>query len=370
MILNVDDHEAGRYVKSRLLRQAGFEVAEAATGGQALELVASLRPWLVVLDVNLPDMSGLTVCRLIKTDKDLSTTPVLQISAAAISPQDRAGGLDNGADAYLVEPVDAVVLVATVRALLRMRKAEFDLEKANGALQAANAMLTRSNEDLQRFSYAASHDLREPLRTISCFAGLLEKKYRGRFDADADKMLASIQRGAARMNSLIEGLLIYAQAGESTREDWGNVDLARLLAGTLSSLEQSVKEARAVVEFEPLPTVTGNELLLSQLFQNLIHNALKYPAAEEPAHIRVSFQMAARNMVEIAIADKGLGIPPEHQRMIFAPFHRLHGSGVAGFGIGLATCQRIVEGHGGKIWVESEGVRKGSTFRFLLPLAG
>ena len=368
MILNVDDYEAGRYARSRLLKQAGYQVAEAGTGELALELAASMRPLLVLLDVNLPDMSGLEVCRRIKSDPELGSTLVLQVSASAVTSGDRVGGLDNGADGYLVEPVDSEVLLATVRALLRMRRAEMELAKANKALQDANELLIRRNEDLQRFAYAASHDLQEPLRTISNFTGLLEKRYAGQLDAAADQILTYIQQGASRMSTLIHGLLIYEQSGQEGGDGWGGVDLSEPLAWTLKDLEQSIEESGATVTYDPLPVVRGNAVLLSQLFQNLIHNGLKYRKADEPAHIHVAARKNTGDAVEISIADNGIGIPSKYHRLIFAPFHRLHGGESPGFGIGLATCQRIVERHGGRIWVESAGEGAGASFCFSLPL--
>ncbi len=368
MILNVDDHEAGRYARSRLLKQAGYEVAEAGTGNLALELAASLRPPLMLLDVNLPDISGLEVCRRIKSDPQLSSTLILQISASAVTSGDRVGGLDNGADGYLIEPVDSEVLLATVRALLRMRKAEADLAEVNKALQVANDLLVRRNEDLQRFAYAASHDLQEPLRTISNFTGLLDKRYRGRLDAGADQILTYIQQGASRMSTLIHGLLIYEQAGHDGGAEWTAVDLSQILAWTLKDLEQSISESGATVTYDPLPTVRGHAVLLSQLFQNLIHNGLKYRKPEEAARIHVTGNKT-QNATEVAVSDNGVGIPSEYHQMIFAPFQRLHGGGSPGFGIGLATCQRIVERHGGRIWVESAGLGAGSTFFVSLPAA-
>jgi two-component system, sensor histidine kinase and response regulator len=367
MILNVDDHEPGRYARSRLLKQAGYEVVEAATGNVALELVASLRPPLVLLDVNLPDISGLEVCRRIKSDPNSGSTLVLQVSASATTAGDRVDGLDNGADGYLIEPVDSEVLLATVRALLRMRKAEADLAEANRALRVANDLLIGRNEDLQRFAYAASHDLQEPLRTISTFTGLLEKRYRGRLDDGADQILTYIQQGASRMSALIQGLLIYEQAGQESAE-WTAVDLSEVLRWTLKDLEQSITENGATVTSGPLPKVRGHAGLLSQLFQNLIHNGLKYQKANEPARIHVTARNKTMNTVEIAVEDNGVGIPHEYHRMIFAPFQRLHGGESPGFGIGLATCQRIVERHGGRIWVESSGFGGGSTFCFSLPV--
>ena len=204
VLLNVDDHEAGRYARSRLLLDAGYRVEEAINGFDALAKVDRLRPSLVLLDVHLPDISGLEVCRRIREHPQSAHTAVLQITASATSNLQRVMGLDNGADAYLVEPVDSEVLLATVRALLRMRRAEEELQRANEALQesanslaAANSALRLSNEDLQRFSYAAGHDLQEPLRTIRSFATLLSRHYRDRLDKDADQWLKFIEEGAA-----------------------------------------------------------------------------------------------------------------------------------------------------------------------------
>ncbi len=194
MILNVDDHAPGRYARSRLLKQAGYEVAEAATGTRALEMAGSLNPWLIVLDVNLPDLNGLEVCRRIRAERHFDYTPILQISATAIEPEDRSSGLDNGADAYLIEPVNSEVLLATVRALLRMRQAESASAEANRALKTVNEWLMQTDQDLQNFAHAASHDLKEPLRMISCLTSLFETKYRNSYDSTGAQMLVNIRR--------------------------------------------------------------------------------------------------------------------------------------------------------------------------------
>lgn len=359
MILNVDDHEPGRYARTRLLMAAGYQVAEARTGVEALNLVTALRPSLVLLDVNLPDINGLEVCRRIKADAAAGATPVLQVSASSISNRDQAGALDNGADAYLVEPVDSDVLLATVRAMLRMRKAEVDLA-------AANELLQRKNEDLQRFAYMASHDLQEPLRTVATYAALLARRYGANLDNDAHQFLTHIQGGTSRMSLLIQGLLMYARAGLDGEEEKESVDLNRILASTINDLEQSVTESNATITFGDLPTVRGNAVFLTQLFQNIIHNAMKYRKPDERPMINVTAARGNADETEFVISDNGIGIPTEYQETIFAPFHRLHGFEVPGSGIGLATCQRIVERHGGRIWVESEGPGMGSRFHFTL----
>ncbi len=364
IILNVDDHEPARYARSRLLTKAGYTVKEAGTGTEALELSVAIRPTLVILDVNLPDVSGLEVCRRIKTHPLTANTPVLHLSASATTVADRVDGLDSGADSYLIEPVDSDVLLATIRALLRMRKAEEELYKSNEALRAANAALVRSNEDLQRFAHVVGHDLQEPLRTVSSFASLLDLRYRGRVDGDADKFLDFILAGTEGMSTLIEKLLIYAQVGQENT--WEQIEMDEVLYDATNNLQQAISESGGLVMHEPLPHVRGDRTHLVQLLQNLISNGLKFRRPEEPPQVHITAETQADGII-FSVSDNGIGIPPEYQQRIFAEFSRLHGKEVPGTGIGLATCQRIIERHGGRIWVESAGTGKGATFRFVLP---
>jgi signal transduction histidine kinase len=374
IVLNVDDHEPGRYARSRLLTEAGYRVEEAGTGEMALSLVHKLRPAVVLLDIHLPDMSGLDVCRQIRQNTAFAHTPILQISASAVSDPQRVVGLDSGADGYLVEPVDPDVLLATVRALLRMRHAEQELQRVNGALketnsalEKANAALLRSNEDLQSFSYLASHDLQEPLRTIKSFANLLNRRYGSQLDATALEFLAHIDNASTRMNLLIMDLLAYAQASEEVALNAKDVAVDDVIRAAAANLKQSIQECSAELVVGAMPVVCGNEGQLLQLFQNLIGNALKYRSPDKLPLIRISADKNSSSSWQFSVSDNGLGIAPEHLEIIFAPFKRLHGQEVPGTGIGLSTCRRIVERHGGRIWAESAGPGSGATFFFTLP---
>lgn len=373
VLLNVDDHEPGRYARTRLLQQDGYTVLEAGSGSLALELTERHRPHLILLDVNIPDIDGLEVCRRIKSNPELGHTPVLQISASAITPPHWANALDNGADSYLVEPVAPLVLLATVRALLRMRTAEEERRRAHDALQdvnlaleTANESLRRSNEDLQRFSYLASHDLQEPLRTITSFSTLLHRRYKDKLDPDAETLILRIQDGARRMGGLIRDLLAYAQAGVGDAVMEHDIDLSAVVDLARNNLDQALRESGAHLQYSDLPWVKGNETQMVQLFQNLIGNALKYSQPDIPPQINITARPQGAAQWLLSVADNGIGIDPAEADRVFTPFERLHRKEVPGTGLGLATCRRIVEAHGGRIWVSSPGVGMGSTFFFIL----
>jgi two-component system, sensor histidine kinase and response regulator len=364
-IINVDDHEPARYVKRRLLSRAGFTVYDAGNGGEALTLIAQHNPDLVLLDVHLPDMNGMEVCRRVKSTPASASVIVLQISASAISAPHASAALDSGADAYLTEPVDPDVLVATVKALLRLRKAERELSSANERLKLLNKELSRSNEDLQQFAFAASHDLQEPLRTVTSFVTLLGRSAAERFTDNEKEYLKFIADGARRMRALIDDLLRYSQVGQKPASVQ-SVDLNELLPAVLENLREGILEAGAEVTYDPLPIVAGDEAQLGQVFQNLIGNAIKYARPEVKPVIHVSSATQDRDWV-IRVSDNGIGIDGDYLQIIFAPFKRLHGLEISGTGIGLAICRRVIEAHGGRIWAESIA-GQGSHFYFSLPM--
>jgi light-regulated signal transduction histidine kinase (bacteriophytochrome) len=226
--------------------------------------------------------------------------------------------------------------------------------------------LERSNADLQQFAYIASHDLSEPLRMVSSYLQLLRRRYHGRLDADADEFIGYAVEGATRMRALIEGLLTYSRAGRG--EERTAVDLNAVAGDVLRSLAAALVESSADVEVGDLPWVLGNRLQLEQLLQNLLANALKF-RGDAPAWIRVSVEPSAAGMVQLAVADAGIGIEAQHRDRVFKMFQRLHDRETyEGTGIGLAICRKIVERHGGRIWVE-ERPGGGTVFRFTLPVA-
>ena len=226
--------------------------------------------------------------------------------------------------------------------------------------------LARSNAELQEFAYVASHDLQEPLRVISGFVQLLSDRYGGELDETADEFIGYVVDGTERMKILINDLLEYSRVGTRGRP-LEPVESSSALEHALSNLQVTIKESRARVTHERMPRVQGDINQLSQLFQNLISNGIKFHGEKRP-EIHISSVQVGESWV-MSISDNGIGIDPQHNDRIFGMFKRLHGRGeYPGTGIGLAICSKIVERHTGKIWVESE-LGNGATFSFTLPVA-
>jgi signal transduction histidine kinase len=227
--------------------------------------------------------------------------------------------------------------------------------------------LKRSNADLEQFAYIASHDLQEPLRMVSGFTGLLQRRYAGKLGADADEFIGYAISGVNRMQALINDLLSYSRLG---REDVAAqpVDMQLVVDQTLANLQTAIEERSALVSSGPLPMVLGNHGMLVRVFQNLVGNALKFCKAERPV-VRIAAERQGSEW-RFSVADNGIGIDPQYRDRIFLIFQRLHQQGeYPGTGIGLAVVKRIVERNGGRIWLESEP-GKGTTFLFTLPATG
>jgi signal transduction histidine kinase len=225
--------------------------------------------------------------------------------------------------------------------------------------------LTRSNSELEQFAYVASHDLQEPLRMITGYTNLLAKRYGGKLDQDADDFIGFAVNGAKRMHVLINDLLSYSRAG-TNRNRLTQTNCEETLARTLASLQAAIEESGAAITHDDLPTVMADRTQMDQLFQNLIGNAIKYRGADPP-QIHVGCQRDGGWWV-FSVRDNGIGIDPRYSERIFIIFQRLHTRDeYSGTGIGLAICKKIVERHGGKIWIESE-LGQGTTCYFKLPL--
>jgi PAS domain S-box-containing protein len=258
-----------------------------------------------------------------------------------------------------------MVLLA-IEDITERKRAERELKQAEELKQAIEA-LELSNRDLEQFAYVASHDLQEPLRMVSSFTQLLAKRYRGKLDKDADEFIAYIVAGAKRMQALINDLLTYSRV-DTRGESFGPIDSEAAFDQATANLRVAIEEGEAVITHDPLPPLIADNSQIVQLFQNLLGNAIKF-RGKEPPRIHVSARQENNEWV-FSFRDNGIGIAPEYFDRVFVIFQRLHGrEEYPGTGTGLAICKKIVERHGGRIWVESEP-SKGSTFYFAIPPVG
>jgi two-component system, sensor histidine kinase len=368
LVLVVDDNDAGRFVKSQVARRAGFDVVEAATGRRALELVHGHPVDIVLLDVNLPDVSGIEVCGQIKTDETLAAVQVLQISATAVADDDRVRGLAGGADAYLTEPGDPDVLAATLHALMRVRRAELDLAAALDRERDARAIAESANRVKDDFLATLSHELRTPLNAMIGWisqlrAGTLDDKGR-------DRALAALERSTRVQWRLVNELLDSASIAKGKlRLDTTIVDLQAVAAAAAESIRDDAarRHVDLIVEGKSVK-VRGDGPRLQQVLTNLLNNAVQFTASG--GRVLLTVDVVDGN-AEVAVQDTGIGIDPALLPHVFEPFHQgdvTVRQGHAGLGLGLSISRQLIEMHGGKIVAESAGIGHGALFTVRLPL--
>ncbi len=239
-----------------------------------------------------------------------------------------------------------------------------DLRRAEKHLQQRTLDLERSNAELERFAYVASHDLQEPLRMVASYTQLLERRYKDKLDADAHDFINFAVDGAKRMQHLIDDLLTYSRVGTRGRP-FERTDCRAVVQAAIANLDVAIRETGATVTVDALPIVMADEGQLVQVFQNLIGNAIKFHDDSRTPQIKVSSRLNDDHW-EFSVKDNGIGIDPQYFDRVFVVFQRLQGSNYSGTGIGLAVCKKIVERHGGRIRIESQP-GEGSTFHFTLP---
>jgi signal transduction histidine kinase len=359
-VLHVEDNQLDAELVARALRKGGFSVSMVVVQAEA-EFERQLplhRPDVVIADYNLPQWKGMDALDVLR--REGLEIPLILVSGA-LGDITAVECIKRGATDYVLKDGLARLPEAVRRALqekrlLRLRRqAEDDLARKVEEL-------ARSNADLEQFAYVASHDLQEPLRMVAAYTQLLAERYRGKLDENADKFIGYASEGALRMQSLIQDLLAFSRVG---RNGSGRVDCDAAMEEVLMTLGPAIQESGAVVTHGELPAVWADRSQMTQVFQNLIGNAIKFRGKEPPA-ISVQAEKAGQHWL-FSVSDNGIGIAPEYAENIFVVFQRLHArTEYPGNGIGLAICKKIVERNGGKIWVEAQ-TGHGSVFKFTMP---
>ena len=338
-----------------------FQTAVSATRGQALtsldDASDELHVALLVIAIGLV----LIVAGLAFVLRNTAIRPVHQLAAEAR----RVAGGDFGHEVAQTGPREIRGLAADVNTMrLRILRELATVQEANEALAEHAAELQRSNAELEQFAYVASHDLQEPLRKVTSFCQLLQRRYGGQLDERADQYIEFAVDGAKRMQVLINDLLAFSRAGRSA-EELGPVACDAALAAATANLATQIAEAGAVIEAGPLPVVRAQLTLMSVVFQNLIGNALKFTGDQPPRIVITAERDGA--FWSFSVTDNGIGIEPQYADRVFLIFQRLHErAAYPGTGIGLAMCRKIIDYFGGRIWLDT-GVANGARFRFTVP---
>ena len=387
-VLIVEDSEDDAFLMLRELRKGGYEpqALRVETAGAMQEALETGQWDIIISDYVLPRFSGLAALHMLKqSGQDL---PFIVVSGN-IGEDIAVGAMKAGAHDYILKG-NLTRLVPAVERELREAVVRRERRRAEAALQRSyeeleqrvrerteelNASklelerlvgeLERSNRELEQFAYVASHDLQEPLRMVSSFIQLLERRFEHQLDDKARQYIHYAQEGSQRMSQLIQDLLKFSRVRRGAWEPTP-VDLNDLFSQSVANCRATIEETGAVITCERLPLVQGEPSQLSQLLQNLLVNAVKFRKQDVTPAVHVSATRQDKQWL-FAVRDNGIGIAPEQHERIFLIFQRLHSrKKYNGTGIGLAVCQRIVDFHGGRIWVESEP-GQGSTFFFNLP---
>ncbi len=357
LVLNVDDNDGARYAKSRILTRAGLRVIEAASGGEALQMARQNQPDLVLLDMKLPDIHGMEVCRMLKQDPITSSVLVLQTSASYLSSADKIRALDGGADNYLFEPIEPEELVANVKALLRLGRVERQLRE--------------SDRQKDEFLATLAHELRNPLGPIRNAVELLRQLGNDAPDQQ-EQARHTIVRQTNHLVRLVDDLL------DVSRINQGKITLRRepaeLSAFVGAALEtvQPIMQTRQHALSVSLPpqvvTLFGDSVRLAQIVGNLLHNAAKFTPVGGQVTLDATLD---GNTLVLRISDNGIGVPVASAGKIFELFaqaQHVPDRVQDGLGIGLSLVRKLVELHGGTVSVSSEGEGLGSTFEVRLPV--
>jgi len=375
-ILIIEDSEDDTILLLRELKRGGYElVSERVETPESMKAALERGRWdLIISDYVLPRFSGLAALNILKeSGQDL---PFIIVSGN-IGEDIAVGAMKAGAHDYIIKG-NLTRLVPAVERELReagvrreKRQADKELRRSHEELERKveerTAELVRSNKELEQFAYIASHDLREPLRMVSSYVQLISKRYQDKLDNNANEFIGDIINGTKHMQMLLHALLETSRVGTKGKT-FELTDMKAALNIATSNLNKHIEESRAEISCGNLPGVYADETQIVQVFQNLIDNAIKF-CGDKPPRIHVSSEWKKTEWV-ISVSDNCMGIDPKHFYRIFEMFKRLHAADkYPGTGIGLAVCKKIVERHGGRIWVESEP-GKGSTFYFTMPVRG
>lgn len=370
-ILLVDDQAENLLALEGVLRGPDRKIFKALNGIAALELLIQHEFGLAIIDVHMPELSGFALAELMRNSDDTQSIPIIFVNAGREDDLTTFKGFEVGAVDFLQKPLNEHITKSKVSVFLDLFRQKKLLKEQVSALELtrlelekSKAHLSTSNAELERFAYVASHDMKEPLRTIISYLSLISRECRGKLSAEVDEYIGFTISSAERLSHLLDSLMQLSKIGHGGLEI-SNVDFGGLVKEILEDLGPQIEQLNASVQVGALPTIQADGNLMRQLLQNLISNSLKYIGARPP-EIQINCEKTGANWL-FTVKDNGIGIAEKDFERIFKSFVRGHSKhDYPGAGIGLSICRSIIEKHGGKIWVKSEK-GSGSQFQFVVP---
>jgi signal transduction histidine kinase len=378
-ILLVDDDPANLEALQATLECLNQNLISASSGTEALRCVLGQDFAVILLDVQMPDMSGIEAAAMIRERERSKTTPIIFLTGVVKTAEMMFKGYSTGAVDYLMKPVVSGILRTKVEVFIDLALARLSLQeeirervriageisKLNMVLAQRNDDLLAANEDLEAFGHSVSHDLRMPLRHIQAYIGMVETSAASKLDAQEQRRLEGARQAARRMSQLIDDLLSFSRIGRTTLSAV-HVDMSELINNTLRELTPEVQGRNIEWNLGKLPRVRGDRALLHQVWVNLLSNAIKYTRPRELARIEVGAVQQERELI-FWVKDNGVGFDMAYSDKLFGVFQRMHTvQEFEGTGVGLANVRRIIQRHGGRTWAEAER-DQGAKIFFSLP---
>lgn len=371
-ILIIDDKAANIHTLETLLEQDGRNFIHATSGKEGLKLALSHSVDLIFLDVQMPEMDGFEVAQILKSNNKTKNIPIIFASAEMKERQSIMKGFEEGAVDYLSKPLDPELTKAKVSVLLQLQLQRKELIEKNRSLEIAEGQIKKHlsdlealNKELESFSYSVSHDLRAPLRSIIGYSRALNEDFGDKLGDEGKRLLNIIQENSNRMNKLIDDLLEFSRLGRKQIIKT-EVDMNAIVQNVLSNIVSPPDNAH--IDINSLSPVYGDPSLLTQVWINLISNAVKYSSKKPSPKVEIASQKNEREVTYI-VSDNGAGFDMEYADKLFKVFQRLHSANeFEGTGVGLALVHKIVTRHGGRVWAEGRK-EEGATFYFALPLS-
>jgi signal transduction histidine kinase len=379
-ILMVDDEPANLEALEAILEPLNQKLYRANSGTEALRCVLDRDYAVILLDVQMPDLTGIETAALIRERERSRTTPIIFLTGVVKTSEMVFKGYSTGAVDYLMKPVVSGILRAKVEVFVELAIARHALQqevaersriaaeiaKLNMALEQRNEDLIAANSDLEAFGHSVSHDLRMPLRHIHAYISMLEDSAAPKLSEEERRQFKVIRDAARRMGQLIDDLLAFSRIGrvEVTK---GRIDNAAIVQQVIAEMQPDIKDRRIEWDIGALPAVNGDVNLMRQVWANLLANAVKYTRPRPQAQIRIG-AVTQDDEIIFSVSDNGVGFDPAYADRLFGVFQRLHSEKqFEGTGVGLANVRRIVQRHGGRTWAEAK-LDEGASFYFSLPL--